>query len=240
MSVIFDQLRLSDDGKKLYINVHVNKLEVCPGGVEVAPGTFEDKARPFANTFDHTFRARKGGSSDAFDKVYIDSITIVTADKVSETDPGVPTSDYIYKRTFKCNKKHVGLVLTAQDFMKTWETDPRAMRFLSSNMSKTLFFVYVKVRGVPGKCTPCALDREYTVGVTFDVALLYQRVMGYTKELANTCEIPQDFADFILLWNAFKAAVETEHWIAAIKYYNMLFEGTTLPSSSNKGCGCHG
>lgn len=49
--ILFDQLRISDDGKRLYINAHVNK-------------------------------------ADYFANVYIDSIVIMTADKVSETAPG--------------------------------------------------------------------------------------------------------------------------------------------------------
>ena len=57
--ILFDQLRISDDGKRLYINAHVNK-------------------------------------ADYFANVYIDSIVIMTADKVSETAPGTPTSDYVY------------------------------------------------------------------------------------------------------------------------------------------------
>ena len=64
MSVIFDQLRISDDGKRMYINAHVNKA--C-----------------------------------YFDDVYLDSITIMTSDKVSETNSRIPTSDYIYNQTFK-------------------------------------------------------------------------------------------------------------------------------------------
>ena len=77
---------------------------------------------------------------------------------------------------------------------------------------------------------------------TIDYALLYQQVMDYTKDLADDCQIPQGFIDFILRWNAFKAAVETEHYIPAIKFWKMLFEnqgGKTL-AHSTKPCGCHG
>ena len=80
--------------------------------------------------------------------------------------------------------------------------------------------------------------------------------MDYTKDLADDCTIPTGFTDFILLWNAFKASVETEHYGPAIKYYNMLFgnpdervtrDGSHSPfgggSANNrrtKPCGCHG
>lgn len=203
MSVIFDQLRISDDGKRMYINAHVNKAEY-------------------------------------FNDIYLDSITIMTADKVSETDPGVPTSDYIYTQTISGEEKELDLVLTADDFIRNWKEDPDKMKFRQIDMSRTLFFVYIKVKGVPDPCTPCGLDEEVTLGVTFDVNLLHQRVMDYTKDFLRDCIIPVGFSDFILLWNAFKAAIETEHYIPAIKFYNMLFENPGRPVINFKPCGCHG
>lgn len=220
MSVIFDQLRISDDGRRMYINLHVN-------------------------------------TADYFKDIYLDSLVIMTSDKVSETDPGIPTEEYIYKKVFGEGEKRADLVLTSEDFCRMWEEDPAAMRFNTSDMSRTLFFVYVKIKGTPDACTPCRLDEEVTVGVTFDEHLLYQRVMDYTKSFADKCIVPAGFADFILLWNAFKAAIETEHYIPAIKFWNMLFgnydesptrDGSHSPfggmgmnnSKPAKPCGCHG
>ena len=207
MSVVFDQLRISDDGKRMYIDVHVNK-------------------------------------ADYFDNIYLDELTIMTADKVSETNPDSPTEDYIYKKVLDDNQKEAHLMLTAADFMKTWEEDPNAMKFPQSDMSKTLFFVYVKIKGVPDECTPCRLDEEVTVATTFDENILYQQVMNYTRQLADDCTIPTGFTDFILLWNAFKASVETEHYIPAINYFNMLSDNMGTIGGSKVGitrnCGCHG
>ena len=203
--VLFDQLRISDDGQRLYINVHVNK-------------------------------------ADYFKNMYIDSVVIMTADKVSETAPGTPTSDYVYKKEIEDNTKELDLVLTPLDLTKSWETDPKAIAFNRADMSNTLFFVYIKCKGTPGECTPCRLDEETTLGVMFDENMLYQRVMDYTKELVADCSVPTEFTDFILLWNAFKAAIETEHYIAAIKFYNKLF-GVVRDSYNNtiiKTCGCNG
>lgn len=207
MSVIFDQLRISDDGRKMYINAHVNK-------------------------------------ADYFDNAYIDSITIMTSDKVLETAPGTPTSDYIYTKKIEGNEKEINLVLTANDFTRTWERDPKAMPFKQGDMSRTLFFVYIKCKweGTPGECIPCTLDEETTLGVTFDENILYQRVMDYTKDLLDECKIPIAFMDFILLWNAFKASIETEHYIPAIKFFNMLFGIVDASGHKGiiKGCGCNG
>lgn len=192
--LIFDQLRLSDDAKKLYINVHINT------------GTY-------------------------FKNIYLDSIKIMTADKVSETNPEIPTEDCIYTKTFEGDQKEAALTLTVNDFLTLKQSD----------MSKTLFFVYVICKGTVDECTPCRLDELTTLGVTFDEKMLYQRVMGYTKALTDTCAIPIGFTDFILLWNAFKASIETEHYIPAIKYWKMLFDfWGNKEVYTYKGCGCHG
>lgn len=205
--IIFDQLKISDDGRKMYINAHVNK-------------------------------------ADYFDNAYIDSITIMTSDKVLETAPGTPTSDYIYTKKIEGNEKEINLVLTANDFTRTWEKDPKAMPFKQGDMSRTLFFVYIKCKweGTPGECIPCTLDEETTLGVTFDENMLYQRVMDYTKDLLDECKVPIAFMDFILLWNAFKASIETEHYIPAIKFFNMLFGIVDASGHKGiiKGCGCNG
>lgn len=204
--VIFDQLRISDDGKRMYINVHVNKAKF-------------------------------------FDNIVIDSITVMTSDKVSETAPGTPTEDYIYTQKVEGEQRELNIVLEPTDFTRTWETDSNAMKFSQAEMSSTLFFVYVKCKGVPDVCTPCRLDEEITLGVTFDENILHQRVMDYTKELvADCCNLPIGFMDFMLLWNAFKASVETEHYLAAIKFFDMLFGivGDNGHKLTVKGCGCHG
>ena len=194
MSVLFDQLRISDDGKRLYINLHVN-------------------------------------NADYFQNIYLDSLVITTADKVSETSPHLPSEDYIYKKVFTGNEKEADLVLQPVDMNE---------KFSKSSFSSDLFFVYIKVKGTPDPCTPCRLDEEITLGVTFDENLLYQKVMQYTKSLADDCAIPVGLIDFILLWNAFKAAVETEHFVPAVKYWKMLFYKNSSSYGYNKPCGCHG
>lgn len=206
--IIFDQLRISDNGKMLYVNAHVN-------------------------------------AASYFDNVYIDSITIMTSDKVSETAPGTPTEDYIFTKKVEGKEKELNMVLSSADFTKTGETDPKAMSFKQEDMSKTLFFVYIKCKteGAIDCNVPCRLDEETTLGVTFDENILHQKVMGFTKELVNDCcNIPLEFIDFILLWNAFKSSVETEHYISAIKFFNLLFDvrGDSGSMLSKGGCGCHG
>lgn len=211
--IIFDQLRLSDDGTWLYINAHVN-------------------------------------TADRFKDIYIDSIHIMTADRVSETNPNIYTEDCIYEKTFDGEQKEIALALQKTDFNKAYlfrdmpsDADPaeyaKKVIFTSEDMESSLFFVYIKCKGTINGSVPCMSDEPVTLGVTFDEKLLYQRVMDYTKQLADDCNTPAGFIDFILLWNAFKASVETDHYVPAIKYWNMLFD-TGADNYRTKGCGCHG
>lgn len=195
-AIIFDQLKISDDGKRMYINLHVNEASY-------------------------------------FDNIYLDKIVITTSDKVSESTPDLPPEeDYIYTTTFGATDKEANLVLQATDFNEKYQ---------QSDMGSNLFFVYVKIKGTPAQDTPCGMDEEITVGTVFDEKLLYQKIMGFTKDLADTCCVPAAFTDFILLWNAFKAAIETEHYVPAINFYNMLFSNkNNVSTGTSKRCNCHG
>ena len=218
--VLFDQLRISDDGKRMYINVHVN-------------------------------------TADYFENIFLESVTILTSDKVLETNPGTPTDDFIYFEKFDSDMKEAALVIDIGSLnaaYNNWNPETQQpvnaskpyakVSFDKNNFSSNLFFVYIKcTEGVLVGCPPCTLDELTTLGVTFDENLLYQKVMDFTKQLADDCTVPQDFTDFILLWNAFKASVETEHFVPATKYWNMLFDnrgGTPFSGGVRKNCGCHG
>ena len=209
--IIIEQLRVSDNGKTIYINAHINEAQT-------------------------------------FNNVFFESVTIATADQIDEASFQDPPTEYVYKKTFPEGTRRIDLVVspydTEWDSSNLGDKDPCSGK---DNLSSTLFFVYFKCNAgnaMLDPCLPCRLDEEITVGVTFDESVLYQRVMDYTKQLANDCTIPQGFTDFILLWNAFKSSVETEHFVPAIKYFNMLFGkgdfhlpgGTTV----RRGCGCHG
>ena len=212
MSVIFDQLRISDDGKQLFINAHVNR------------------ATPFNN-------------------INIKKVMVTEASKVSETmsmDTLIENGAYLKVEEFNPSVKEVNLVYTINDLMRHDEEDVKKINFCQGEMSSTLFFVYIQTEGnVPAECEclPCSLQRNEYVGVTFDEGAFYQKVMNYTRELAQDCEtMPKGFVDFILQWNAFKTSVETEHFLPAIKFYNLMFGNASSPGvyTSTKGCGCHG
>lgn len=200
--IVFDQLRIADNGNTLYIEAHVNTHE-------------------------------------NYSNVYIKNITITTADKVSKINPIEPDADYIYKKDVEENTKEISLVLTANDFIKSWETDPNSINFNSSEMAETLFFVYIKCTGTPTITTPCGQDNQTSVGIVFNESILHQKVMGFTKDLVNK-NITAPFIDFILLWNAFKAGIETEHYVSAIKFWELLLDNCNRSSYYTKNCNCYG
>ena len=195
--IVYDQLRVSDDGRQLYIDAHVTK-------------------------------------ADCFADVKIEKLYICLGSQVYETLTIDPESNgYIYKKEYSDVKEiHECISIKDEDLI-----------YNKTDFSRDLFFVYVGCNAIPEGCECFASVGKYVLGVTFDENLLYQKVMQFTKSLADDCEIPTGFMDFILLWNAFKASVETEHYIPAIKYYNMLFDVNGIGGETfnhTKPCGCHG
>ena len=110
---------------------------------------------------------------------------------------------------------------------------------IKADLSKDMLYVYFHVTGTPSSNTPCRLDEAYTLGVTFNEVAIYNRMMGYTKEIMNTCEVPRGFIDMILQLEAIKAAIETENYASANKFYNRLIN-TKFSNTSSINCGCHG
>ena len=110
---------------------------------------------------------------------------------------------------------------------------------IDADLSKDMLYVYFHVKGTPPPNIPCGLDTPYTLGVTFNEGIIYNRMIGYTKEIANTCEIPMGFIDMILQLEAIKAAIETENYVTANKFYNRLINSKSS-STSNINCKCHG
>ena len=203
--IVYDQLRISDDGKCMYIDAHVTQ-------------------------------------ADCFADTVIEKLCICLGSQVYETQTIDPESNVcIYTKDYTGETKEIHEVITLDD---------EALVYAKDSFSKDLFFVYIKCSGQPEACSCFASIGNYVLAVTFDENMYYQRVMGYTKQMADDCQTPVGFTDFILLWNAFKAAVETEHYLPAIKFYNMLFgmDETGQPygpygktdAVTPKPCGCHG
>lgn len=111
---------------------------------------------------------------------------------------------------------------------------------INADLSKDMLYVYFHVTGTPSSNTPCRLDETYTLGVTFNEGAVYNRMMGYTKEIMNTCEVPKGFINMILQLEAIKAAIETENYASANKFYTKLMKAKSSKGTFNISCGCHG
>lgn len=127
-------------------------------------------------------------------------------------------------------KKELHLVLTPNDMNE---------KFTESNFSNHMFFVYIEAEGTPGVCTPCTLDEATTLGVTFDYGIVFNKAMSYTRELADDCNVPNSFVDFILNVEALKLSIETEHFIPAINFWKKLL-GKVQSNYNTKSCNCYG
>lgn len=111
---------------------------------------------------------------------------------------------------------------------------------INADLSKDMLYVYFHVTGTPSPDTPCRLDESYTLGVTFNEGAIYNRMMGYTKEIMNNCEVPKGFIDMILQLEAIKSSIETENYISANKFYNRFINTKFSKGTSNISCGCYG
>lgn len=179
----------------------------------------------------HVSDAVDASDNPLYNNVYIKKVVIKTASMTSEAAPEIFDEDYIYKIEYDENPpRNIEIVLTPEALME---------KFPKNTFTQDLFFVFIEETDY--ECDlPCSCCKPETTAVTFDESLLYQRAMGYIKELSQECDTPsKGFIDFILLWNAFKASVETEHWTSAVKFYKMLFMNIQN-NTYTKNCGCHG
>ena len=149
-------------------------------------------------------------------------------------------------------KKELHLVLGKSSFDEAFNNtnegepiDPSkpiaTVSFSNADLSHNMFFVYIETTPIPID-VPCSLGGEITLGVTFDYDAVFTPAMNYTRQLADKCEIPSNFIDFILNFNALKLAIETEHYVPAIQYWrNLMGDKGMLGARDNiRPCGCHG
>lgn len=165
--------------------------------------------------------------------VYIDSIVIDTDETFSASGP---SHNPIYKKEFSVNNhhkhmdksskenKHIRLVLGENELPK-------------ASLLNNMFFIYIIASGVPSHLTPCGMDNSYVIGVAVNLKPIYNKAMGYIREIENDCNYPKGFIDMILRLNALKFSLKTGNFIEAIKYWNRLFKGK-LNTVIKSNCGC--
>lgn len=161
---------------------------------------------------------------DYYDDVYLDSVLIDNQDTfVNNGVSSKPVYSYIIPDNGGCMKgvKHLRIVLDRYDLGST----------------DGIFFIYVRVKGMPSPDTPCGMDNITTMRAVSNLYPYYSQAMGYIKELGDTCSVPQNFIDYILKMKALELSVKAGDYTGAIKYYNKFLKN--LPRSPKKGgCGC--
>lgn len=158
-------------------------------------------------------------------------------DEKSLNDPRYETEEEVYDYTFLHflwqmwskvpidKKKELHLVLTPNDMNDE--------KFTESNFSNHMFFVYIEAENTLDETT------TFTLGVTFDYGVVFNQAMNYTRELADKCNVPNNFIDFILNVEALKLSIETEHFVPAINFWKKL-AGRTQSNYNTKSCNCYG
>lgn len=104
-------------------------------------------------------------------------------------------------------------------------------------VSDNMFFVYAISTGDPEPGTPCGMDDQYIMGVTYDKYPLYMQGMSLLEEMGG-CNPPDNLIDYILQQKAFNISLDTGNFSKAIDYWNNFFN-IKEKSVVNK-CGCHG
>lgn len=167
-------------------------------------------------------------SQPYYNDVYLDSISIDTQDTYKDSGP---SSSIVYLKDITSEGatiKNYRLELSVGDSLPS----------LSDNM----FFVYVKAKGVPAANTPCGMDSEYTLGVTFNTCALYNAMMSYVRETVKTCAVPRNFINLFLQFKAIETSINTEHYAQAIEYYNRFIKDLNKAGTIvyTKSCNCYG
>lgn len=110
-----------------------------------------------------------------------------------------------------------------------------------------LFYVTVVCDGDIGDVSklPCGTDDTVHTQAVIDWRGFYERGMQYISSMfgcgADKCELPAGFEDFILLWNALKAAISTCDWPMVSKLWDRILRSGKISSAKSIGgtpCGC--
>ena len=111
--------------------------------------------------------------------------------------------------TIPLNVKHARIEIKQEDICQPF--------------SDTMFFVYIKCKGIPTFDCPCNQQDELTMGVCVNEHTVYRRFMCLMRSLLDGCEIPKEFIDLYLRWKAVWMCVKTGHYIEAILYWRRFF-----------------
>lgn len=123
--------------------------------------------------------------------------------------------------------KNVDLTLTPQDLGL-------------SDFQTPVIEVKVYTKGYPSADTPCGMDEEYVVGITYNESVLYDKGLSFIHQVGQDCNIPDDFINWILSSSAFELALKSGNMNDALSWWLRLTSNRSNGYSRNSNCGCHG
>lgn len=185
--VIFNELRITSDGKNMIVDVSVDPAAYYPN-------------------------------------VYLDNIVIDDQNTYINNGPST-TPVYKYQFPTGVNEKNIRIFIDSST--------------ISSSFDTSMFFVYVTTKGIPSILTPCGEDENTKMNTVINMYPYYRKSIGYLKEVQKDCDVPVNFINHFLRFQALDYAIKTGHYIEAIKIWKkffMKFPKTVLFSN----CGCNG
>lgn len=199
--VVFNELRVTEDGQYLIIDARVRKETI-------------------------------------YNDVVIQKIVIGTQRNYSE--------DNLRSKNLK------GITITVDNKKELYERFDAGFLNLKAtreedevDLKNDLIFVYIVTNNNVdvSQCPvlPCNMTDPVTVGVTMNMANIYNQFMRYIDELNNATSCTKNtagFTDFILRYNAFLLAIDSKHYTKGIEYFNKWFGKDKNLRVSN--CGCNG
>jgi hypothetical protein len=146
------------------------------------------------------------GSGAYYENILIDSIVIDTQDTYVDNGPSV---NAVFSHTV--DGKSIRLDINTDEYPE---------------LKGKLLFVYIITSGEFSYDTPLEFRNNKTVGTIINTYPIYKKAMYYTKELADTNNIPKGFIDQILKIKALELSLKTGNHQETIRYWNKLFKNS--------------
>lgn len=163
------------------------------------------------------------------EKIFIDTDETYSIDRISENAIEVDfNSDSV-------------TVSEVNGMIKSVYINMRAKELNMETLNKNIFFIHVKAGGYPSPGCPCGMDNEYSLCYALNWKPLYESIMSYIGELADSCSIPKNLIDIFLRLHAIKMALKSGHFTQAIDLWQRWNIGTVNNITKIKRkCGCNG
>lgn len=212
--IIFNNLKISQDNKCLYIDVQIDNSIY-----------FKDMYIDsiFIDT-DETY-VSNGPSNNAI-KVYT----------ASSVYPEIFTEDDLDNNVLDEEDQAI-IYDDEEDYSYARQVSLSLDKTILGSLENRIFFVYVIAGGNPSPNTPCGMDVTQVMKAVINTYPIYQNSMNYIKELDSLCKVPQNFIDYILNVEAFDLSIQTGNYNKAIQLWKDYF--CSLPKIETLTCGCN-